>query len=70
MKIQSSLDAQNLRHLTSGSNFEETKSIKYLMRSGRPKTLATSCSIVTELRQNSFASLRKITADVDRKLKF
>ena len=53
--------------------FEKTRSVKNLPRSGRPRTLATpraERSVITELRQNRFASLRKIATNVRRKLNF
>ena len=53
--------------------FEKTRSVKNLLRSRRPRTLATpraERSVITELRQNRFLSLRKIATNVRRKLNF
>ena len=47
--------------------FEKTRSVKNLPSSGRPRTPTTPTaehSVITEQRQNRFASLRKIATNV------
>ena len=72
VKFRASLGAQSRLLLMYAKNLKK-RSFKNLPRSGRPRTLATpraEPSVITELRQNRFASLRKISTNVCRKLKF